>query len=74
VSVDRWVAGFQVWPHSSGRGGETDQKEAGERDQQFEFTADVIDAALVIAKAFKCGLERNPMVWQAPIFKLERSR
>lgn len=69
---DHWVAQFVVCPHSSGNGQEADQKAAGERVQQIQFTADDADEALAKAKLFKAGLERNPMVWQAPITKLER--
>lgn len=71
--MDRWRATIQVWPHSSGKGGEADQKAAGERVQTIEFTASGIDDAIAKVKLYQRGVEANPMVWQAPIYKIERT-
>lgn len=71
--MNRWLAEIHVWPHSTERGRETDQKEAGDRVQKIEVTGDSIDDALKAANLFRLGVETNPMVWRAPIFKIERT-
>lgn len=58
---------IQAWPHSTGRGADVDQKEAGEREHYFYVDADDIRAAMKMATCFQQGMERNPMVWHAPI-------
>jgi len=68
-----WIAEIHVWPHSTGRGQQVDQKDAGERVQKITLRADGIQAALRMAEVFAKGIETNPMVWQAPIFGVTRS-
>lgn len=70
----KWRATIHVWPHSSGRGADIDQKEAGERVQTVEVSADRIDAALAMVNLYRRGIETNPMVWQAVIYGLEVTR
>ena len=67
-----WRAEVHVWPHSTDRGGGKDQADAGERVQHICFRAEDFDGACVLAKMFAAGIRCNPMVWKAPIMKLER--
>ncbi len=69
---DSWRAEIHVWPHSTERGNETDQREAGDRVRFIEVTAHSIREALFIVEHYRDGIMTNPMVWQAPIVKLEK--
>lgn len=73
MSAYEWHAEIHVWPHSTGRGQDVDQKEAGERVQTLEVRADSIEDALRLVVLFRNGIVTNPMVWQAPIMKLVRA-
>lgn len=69
----KWAVTIEIWPHSTGRGQSIDQKEAGERVHTLTVEADDIHRALKAVKLFTDGIETNPMVWQAPIMKIERA-
>jgi hypothetical protein len=58
---------IEVWPHSTGRGSEVDQKQAGAREQRFQVRADDMRAAMVVAETICVGLKQNPIVYMTPI-------
>jgi len=58
---------IEVWPHSTGRGAEVDQKQAGAREQRFQVKADDIRGAMVMAETICLGLRQNPIVYITPI-------
>lgn len=72
MSMYRWRAELDVWPHSTGNGGEADQQAAGGRHQTVEVAAGCITEALRRVELYQRGILTNPAVWQAPIRKLER--
>lgn len=70
--MDKWRVTLQAWPHSTGRGADQDQKDAGEREQTYTVHADTLERAAKAAAEIARAVESNPMVWQAPIMRLER--
>lgn len=70
--LHRWRITIEVWPHSTGKGVDADQKAAGDREHYFYADATDIDAALRMARCFVAGIQTNPMVWQAQIFGVHR--
>lgn len=68
----RWRIAIEVWPHSSGKGQEADQKTAGDRELYFYADAEDIDAAIRCARCFAEGIRANPAVWMAPIVGVHR--
>jgi len=54
-----------VWPHSTGRGKDIDQKQAGAQKQEYEVRAEGIYDALQISETICLGITQNPIVWQA---------
>lgn len=58
---------IEAWPHSTGRGQAQDQKDAGPHTQEYTVGADSMRHACGIADQLARAVERNPMVWQAPI-------
>lgn len=63
---------IRVWPFSTGKGRDVDQKNAGEAVQHFRVEADGMSSALHKANLIAIGILTNPHVWQAPIYKIVR--
>jgi hypothetical protein len=66
-----WRATIEVWPHSTGNGREADQAACGPRRREITFNAESARDALRLAELVSEGIRTNPMVWQAPVSKLE---
>jgi hypothetical protein len=58
---------IEMWPHSTGRGADVDQKQAGARETRFQVRADDMKSAMTVAETLCLGMQQNPMVWQTPI-------
>lgn len=67
-----WRGEVHVWPHSTGRGKSVDEEAVGGRVRTIEVKAETIEQALNLVQLYREGIRTNPMVWQAPIFKVER--
>ncbi|KAB2751818.1 hypothetical protein [Brucella anthropi] len=61
-----------VWPYSTGRGQDVDQKEAGERVREIVVNAQHIGEALEKIELYREGIKTGPMVWEAPIISIEQ--
>ncbi|MDB5412107.1 MAG: hypothetical protein JWR10_442 [Rubritepida sp.] len=72
--MNRWRITIQAWPYSTGSGAATDQKAAGEREQNFYVDASDIRLAMKMAECIASGIEANPAVWQAPIVGVQVER
>ncbi|MBX9593287.1 MAG: hypothetical protein K2X46_02905 [Roseomonas sp.] len=64
----RWRITIQQWPFSTGASQAKDQAAAGDRELYFYVTAQSFAEAVKMAKCFQEGVQRNPAVWQAPIY------
>ena len=58
---------IDVWPHSTGEGGEKDRAACGPATQGYNIHANDFSHAVEQAKLLAKGIEANPRVWQAPI-------
>lgn len=69
---DRWIAEVRVWPvhHPDGRAEAL--KACGGEKHCVEVSGQTPDEALQQVKLFQDGLQKNPLVWQAPLYRLER--
>jgi hypothetical protein len=65
--MDLWKVTIEAWPHSTGRGAQVDQHEAGERVASYPVRAVDMADAMRMAEAVAMGVRANPMVWRAPI-------
>ena len=72
--MNRWRITIQVWPYSTGRGADEDQKAAGERVRYFYVNAHDIRDAMKMAQCFAEGIETSPAVWKAPIYGVNLER
>ena len=72
--MDLWLVEIEAWPQSTGRGADVDQKEAGERCKSYPVRAIDMGEAFRMAEAIAMGVRANPMVWRAPIVKIEKAR
>lgn len=70
----QWTVTIEVWPYSTGKGQEIDQKNAGDRVQCFDVEADDIFQALKLAKSIQTGMKSSPHVWEAPIVGIEKTK
>ena len=68
----RYIGKGETWPHSTGRGAEIDQKEAGKRYWSVEVSADGLSEALELVELYARGIETNPLVWMAPIHSIAK--
>lgn len=68
-----WDVSIEVWPHSTGKGADEDQKAAGARARTIRVKADSIGIALRLAQLFADGVKTNPAVWQVPIMRIARA-
>jgi hypothetical protein len=69
-----WLIRIEAWPHSTGRGQEVDQAQAGKREQTFVVSAQDAKDALERAELIAQGMRTNPMVWRAPIIEIRKAR
>lgn len=72
--MDKWAITIEAWPHSSGQGHDKDQESCGPRTKIHHTRANNIEQAMMHAKLIAEGIERNPMVWQAPITAIQKVR
>ena len=72
MSESIWNITISVFPHSTGRGAEEDQKSVGGTIQRFTVDAVEIGDAFELAKAIRQGIESNPMVWVTKILGVVR--
>lgn len=71
--MTRWTVEIEVWPHSTGRGRDPDDKAAGGRFQSCEVVGETLDDALRGGNLFRAGICTNPAVWQTRVRKIEMS-
>jgi hypothetical protein len=71
--MDAWLIRIEAWPHSSGRGQDVDQAQAGPRQQSFVVRAIDARGALERAELIAEGMRTNPMVWRAPITEIRKA-
>lgn len=71
---DRWLIRIKAWPHSTGRGQEIDQAQAGEPESTFVVKANDMKEALKCGELIVMGMRTNPIVWLAPITEIRQAR
>jgi len=61
---------IEAWPFSTNLGEAVDQKNAGQRRNNFIVTADGMSDAYKQAELITIGMRTNPKVWQTPIISI----
>lgn len=69
--MNLYEADIEVWPHSTGRGREVDQQQAGQRHQKYEVKANSFEDALATVNAVIVGVKQNPLVWEVRVRRIE---